>query len=148
MRYATCSTRGYADSTDRSVSARYGLTTTGVPIVDQSQSHLTFFIGENGAGRSTLIEAIAVAAGFNAEGGSRNFDFSTQRTDSELYDVIRLVRSPRRQRDGFFLSAETLHDAATFRRRMPDGVQEQARLRQAQARDTVFSGDQRAQPAR
>jgi hypothetical protein len=40
MRYATCSTRGYADSTDRSVSARYGLTTTGVPIVDQSQSHL------------------------------------------------------------------------------------------------------------
>jgi hypothetical protein len=40
MRCATCSTRGYAGFTDRSVSARYGLTTTGVPIVDQSQSHL------------------------------------------------------------------------------------------------------------
>jgi predicted ATPase len=32
---------------------------------------VTFFIGENGTGKSTLIEAMAVAAGFNAEGGSR-----------------------------------------------------------------------------
>ena len=30
---------------------------------------VTFFVGENGTGKSTLLEAIAVASGFNAEGG-------------------------------------------------------------------------------
>ena len=39
---------------------------------------VTYLVGENGSGKSTLIEAIAVAAGFNAEGGSINFNFSTQ----------------------------------------------------------------------
>jgi predicted ATPase len=39
---------------------------------------VTFLVGENGSGKSTLIEAIAVAAGFNAEGGSRNFRFTTR----------------------------------------------------------------------
>ena len=34
-------------------------------------SKVTYFVGENGTGKSTLIEAIAVSAGFNAEGGSR-----------------------------------------------------------------------------
>ena len=38
---------------------------------------VTFFVGENGIGKSTLIEAIAVAAGFNPEGGTRNYNFST-----------------------------------------------------------------------
>ena len=32
-------------------------------------SNVTFFVGENGTGKSTLLEAIAVAYGFNAEGG-------------------------------------------------------------------------------
>ena len=36
-------------------------------------SNVTFFVGENGTGKSTLLEAIAVAYGFNAEGGSKNF---------------------------------------------------------------------------
>ncbi len=30
---------------------------------------VTFLIGENGVGKSTLIEAIAVSMGFNPEGG-------------------------------------------------------------------------------
>jgi predicted ATPase len=29
---------------------------------------VTFIIGENGTGKSTLLEAIAIRAGFNAEG--------------------------------------------------------------------------------
>ena len=33
---------------------------------------VTFIVGENGMGKSTLLEAIAVKAGFNAEGGSKN----------------------------------------------------------------------------
>ena len=42
-------------------------------------SNITFFVGENGTGKSTLLEAIAVAYGFNAEGGTRNFSFSPRR---------------------------------------------------------------------
>ena len=36
---------------------------------------VTCLVGENGTGKSTLLEAIAVAAGFNPEGGTRNFRF-------------------------------------------------------------------------
>ena len=41
---------------------------------------VTFLVGENGTGKSTLLEAIAVAYGFNAEGGTKNFNFSTRNT--------------------------------------------------------------------
>lgn len=41
---------------------------------------VTFFVGENGTGKSTLLEAVAVAYGFNPEGGSINFNFSTKDT--------------------------------------------------------------------
>ena len=37
---------------------------------------VTFLVGENGTGKSTIIEAVAVAAGFNAEGGTKNYSFS------------------------------------------------------------------------
>jgi predicted ATPase len=67
---------------------------------------VTFLIGENGTGKSTLIEAIAVAAGFNAEGGSKNFNFATRHTESALHESLRLVRSPRRQRTGFLVRRE------------------------------------------
>lgn len=75
--------------------------------------HVTFFIGENGSGKSTLLEAIAVAAGFNAEGGSRNFRFATRSSESKLHSCIRLVRGVHRPRDGFFLRAESYFNVAT-----------------------------------
>ncbi|MBQ8387585.1 MAG: AAA family ATPase [Clostridia bacterium] len=76
-------------------------------------SAVTFFVGENGTGKSTLLEAIAVAFGFNAEGGSRNFNFATASTHSELFEHITLVKSLQRPRDGFFLRAESLYNVAT-----------------------------------
>jgi predicted ATPase len=74
---------------------------------------VTFLVGENGSGKSTLLEAIAVAAGFNAEGGTRNFRFATRSSESELHAAIRLIRGPRRERDGFFLRAESYFNVAT-----------------------------------
>lgn len=74
---------------------------------------VTFFVGENGSGKSTLLEAIAVAAGFNPEGGSRNFQFSTRQSVSELHSCFRLVRTERRPRTGFFLRAESFFNLAT-----------------------------------
>jgi predicted ATPase len=73
---------------------------------------VTFLVGENGTGKSTLLEAIAVAYGFNAEGGSRNFNFSTNSTHSELYRHLTISRSAY-PKDGFFLRAESFYNVAT-----------------------------------
>lgn len=74
---------------------------------------VTFFVGENGLGKSTLIEAIATKWGFNAEGGLKNFNFYTERTESDLNKYISLVRGPYRPRDGYFVRAESLYNVAT-----------------------------------
>lgn len=75
-------------------------------------SNVTFFVGENGTGKSTLLEALAVAYGFNAEGGSKNFTFSTNITHSELCEHISIAKRGY-ARDGFFLRAESLYNVAT-----------------------------------
>lgn len=75
--------------------------------------HVTFLVGENGSGKSTLLEALAVAMGFNAEGGSRNFHFSTKESHSELYEYIRLVKGLHRPKDGYFLRAESFYNVAS-----------------------------------
>src|SRR6187200_561267 len=54
--------------------------------------HVTFLVGENGSGKSTLLEAIAVAWGFNPEGGTRNFNFGTRVSHSELERYLRLSK--------------------------------------------------------
>ena len=74
---------------------------------------VTFIAGENGSGKSTLLEAIATAWGFNPEGGTKNFNFSTRSSHSELHHFIRLGKSFRKARDGFFLRAETFYNVAT-----------------------------------
>ena len=73
---------------------------------------VTFLTGENGSGKSTLIEAIAVCAGFNAEGGGKNFTFSTANTVSELSEHITITKTAY-PRDGFFLRAESFYNLAT-----------------------------------
>ncbi len=75
-------------------------------------SQVTLFAGENGAGKSTLIEAIAVCAGFNAEGGSKNFNFSTRYTTSELCEHITVHKSAF-PKFGYFYRAESFYNVAT-----------------------------------
>jgi predicted ATPase len=74
---------------------------------------VTFLIGENGSGKSTLLEAIAVRWGFNAEGGSINFNFATRASHSDLHENLRMARSTTRPTDGFFLRAESFFNVAT-----------------------------------
>jgi predicted ATPase len=74
---------------------------------------VTFFVGENGSGKSTLIEAIAVACGFNAEGGSKNFTFSTRTSHSDLHKYLRIVRGIRHPKTGYFLRAESFYNLAS-----------------------------------
>ena len=74
---------------------------------------VTFFVGENGSGKSTMLEGIAVAAGFNPEGGTKNYCFSTYDSHSELCDAIRVIKGARRPGWGYFLRAESFYNVAT-----------------------------------
>lgn len=76
--------------------------------------NVTFFVGDNGMGKSTLLEALAIRCGLNAEGGSRNFRFETRRTHSNLEEFIRLERNLlARPSDDFFLRAESFYNVAS-----------------------------------
>ena len=76
-------------------------------------NNVTFIVGENGTGKSTLLEAIAVAYGFNPEGGTKNFNFSTKDSHSNLHEYINLVKGIRKPVNGFFLRAETTYNLAS-----------------------------------
>jgi predicted ATPase len=83
---------------------------------------VTFFVGENGMGKSTLLEAIAVTSGFNAEGGSKNFNFKTRASHSDLHEYIRTSRGTRRHKDGFFLRSESFFNVATEIERLDSDI--------------------------
>lgn len=99
----------------------------------QLHPKVTYLIGENGTGKSTLLEAIALAAGMNAEGGSSNFviptddfgqplgqyAFSRRESHAELSRSIRLERGLRRPRTDFFLRTESLFVTATYLENLP-----------------------------
>lgn len=75
--------------------------------------NVTLFSGENGTGKSTLLEAVAVAFGFNPEGGTRNYNFSTYESHSSLHQALLLVKGPRRPKSSYFLRAESFYNVAT-----------------------------------
>ncbi|MES2611301.1 MAG: AAA family ATPase [Pseudomonadota bacterium] len=75
---------------------------------------VTFLVGENGSGKSTLLEAIAVALGYSPQGGTRDFMVGTTESVSPLHESLRLARSFRQPRDGYFLRAESFFNVATF----------------------------------
>ena len=74
---------------------------------------ITFLVGENGSGKSTLLEAIAVCYGFNPEGGTKNYSFSTYDSHSELCNAMRIEKGIRRAKGGYFLRAESFYNVAT-----------------------------------
>jgi predicted ATPase len=79
-------------------------------------SQVTFFVGENGTGKSTLLEAIATCSGFGKEGGSKNIHFNT--ADESLYSEIKKLSScitlswRKKVRDGYFFRAESFFTLA------------------------------------
>jgi predicted ATPase len=75
---------------------------------------VTFLVGENGSGKSTLVEGLAAVHGLNPEGGSRNARHSTRVTESPLGSALRLIRTPGRMVNSYFLRAETTHGLYTY----------------------------------
>lgn len=90
-------------------------------------SELTILVGENGVGKSTIIEAIAMAYGLSPEGGSKVTRGSDRPTESPLHERIRLVRGIGRSRWGYFLRAETMHGLLTYLEQNPSSYQTETR---------------------
>lgn len=74
---------------------------------------VTFLVGENGAGKSTILEAIAVAMGLPAEGGSRNV-LRLQQAASPLQDALRLNKGYQKPRWSYFLRAESAFSVISY----------------------------------
>lgn len=74
---------------------------------------VTFFVGENGSGKSSLMEGLAWACGFGMHGGSRDHQFAEE---TEGHALGRALALSWRQRsvDGFYLRAETFHHFSSY----------------------------------
>lgn len=86
-----------------------------VEAMDRLEFHpaVTFFIGENGTGKSTLLEAIATKFGFDDQGGAKKGPCDDLKATSTLHARMRLNRG-RHHTDGWFLRAESFYNVATY----------------------------------
>ncbi|MCD4534649.1 AAA family ATPase [Nocardioides sp. cx-169] len=75
---------------------------------------VTFLVGENGSGKSTVVEAVAAAYGLSPEGGSTHSRHSTRESESPLHRALAVRRGIGASRWGFFLRAETMHGWYTY----------------------------------
>jgi predicted ATPase len=94
----------------------YPLSIPAVREIENIEFHpdVTFFVGENGSGKSTVLEGIAVAMGFGPEGGTKNVQFNTAESTSALHTLLRPSRSGRKPKDGYFLRAESFFNVASY----------------------------------
>ena len=97
----------------------YGVYPFSIPAVralEKIEFHpnVTFFVGENGSGKSTVMEALAAALGFGQEGGTKNVQYRSADPVSRLSEVMRLARGVPKPRDGYFLRAESFFNVATY----------------------------------
>jgi len=75
---------------------------------------VTFFVGENGAGKSTILESISHNIGLGPEGGSKNINFSTtSSTASALGECMKLSWNYKPQ-DAYFFRAESFFNVANY----------------------------------
>jgi len=81
-------------------------------------TQVTFFVGENGTGKSTILEGIAENVGFGAEGGNKNIEFKTSR--EETYLAAKSLANSftlswrNKPKDGYFFRAESFFNVANY----------------------------------
>jgi predicted ATPase len=80
------------------------------------RSRICFFAGENGTGKSTLLEAIAVHYGFGREGGTRSFSNDTTESNHSVDPLVRVLRLSSDKRTGaaYFLRAESFFNTVSY----------------------------------
>ena len=77
------------------------------------KSNVTFLVGENGSGKSTILEAIAEKCGFNLAGGNRDHEYLLDRVLSDLAQATKVTWN-RKTAEGFFMRAETFFNFANY----------------------------------
>lgn len=75
--------------------------------------NVLFFVGENGTGKSTLLEAIAFKCGFGNRGGGKYNIFNDPDQSRHLEGFMTFSWMPK-VNNGFFLRAETFFDFANY----------------------------------
>lgn len=106
-----------------SESVNYGQFPFSLPIIKNLETihfptQVTFFVGENGTGKSTILEAIAHKTGFGAEGGSKNINFKT--SDEKTYSAAQLLADQMmfswrcKPVNGYFFRAESFYNIANY----------------------------------
>ncbi|MGY2079737.1 AAA family ATPase [Modestobacter sp. SYSU DS0657] len=97
--------------------ARWPLTVPAVAqLVDEGlelPAGALVLVGENGSGKSTVMELLAVTLGLNPEGGSANVRHRTRPSEPESLGLL-VERSPGASRWGYFLRDETLHGLYSY----------------------------------
>lgn len=101
-------------SKETQVESRYPFTIPTISNFKELEltSPVTFFVGENGTGKSTLLEGIADKCEFNTAGGSRNNLYDVDAAESALGKYLRLSWMPK-VTNGFFLRAESYYQFAS-----------------------------------
>ena len=76
---------------------------------------LTMLVGENGSGKSTVMEMLAEACGLNPQGGSAQARlFRTRDSEPGLGTHLIVERGPARPRWSYFLRADTMHTLYSY----------------------------------
>lgn len=88
---------------------------------------VTIFVGENGSGKSTIVEAIAELMGLPWDGGSGNEVADSERTATPRLAQFMRPRVKNKPRNKYFFRAEALSDFG--------------RLLEAREKDPYFGGD-------
>jgi predicted ATPase len=80
----------------------------------QIKKHVTFLVGENGSGKSTILEALADKIGFSAMGGTKHHRF-IEDYETELANHLLLQKDPRLPiGQGFFFRAESFFNLSGY----------------------------------
>jgi predicted ATPase len=81
-------------------------------------TQVTFLVGENGTGKSTILEAIAQKAGFGPEGGSKNINFKTAEeknyTAGQRLAEYLTLSWRMKPTNGYFFRAESFFNVANY----------------------------------
>jgi predicted ATPase len=95
----------------------YPFSVTAISSLDELnlRSRVCLFAGENGTGKSTLLEAIAAHYGFGREGGNRNFSNDSTESNHAVDPLVRALRLAfdRRTGAGYFLRAESFFNTVS-----------------------------------
>jgi predicted ATPase len=76
---------------------------------------VTVLVGENGSGKSTIVEMLAEACGLNPQGGSAMGRlFRTRDSEPGIGTSLEVQRGPERPRWSYFLRADTMHTLYSY----------------------------------